>query len=175
MYQDLQGVGEVVLPNGNYMVTVNAFERVNEESPAFLYVASGENADEVELIKHADGVDTEAGEVAPGSMVESVALFEEGRYLNKIGIRVTDNKLRIGIKHEKNNGADWIIMDDFKLYFFGENALPESVENVTIPAKSIKVEFFTIDGRRVSGLQKGITIRKAIMDNGTVVVKKIRK
>lgn len=175
MYQDLQGVGEVVLPNGNYMVTVNAFERVNEESPAFLYVASGENADEVELIKHADGVDTEAGETAPNDMLSSVALFEEGKYLNSIGIRVTDNKLRIGIKHEKSNGADWIIMDNFKLYFFGENSLPDAIENVTVPAKSIKVEFFTIDGRRVNGLQKGITIRKAIMDNGTVVVKKIRK
>jgi len=41
--------------------------------------------------------------------------------------------------------------------------------------KTMKVEYFTLDGRRVSGLQKGITIRKAIMENGNVIVKKIRK
>lgn len=169
MYQDIEGVGSVALPNGNYVVTVNAFERVSDDTPAYFYA----NDKEVELIKLEDGV--EDGEATPNDMVSSVAAFDEGKYLNSISLTVTDNKLRIGIKHEEKAGADWIIMDNFKLLYFGNNTLPESVEMLPTAAKTVKVEFFTLDGRRVSGIQKGIIIRKAIMDNGTVVVKKIRK
>lgn len=174
MYQDIQGAGNVVLPNGNYVVMVNAFERVSDDTPAYLYA----NEQEIELVKHAEGYNADEGESAPGSMVDAVALFEAGRYLRTLGVTVTDNKLRIGIKHENSSGADWVIMDNFKLYFYGNNALPattDAIEQLPASAKSVKVEFFTLDGRRVNGIQKGITIRKAIMDDGTVTVKKIRK
>jgi hypothetical protein len=174
MYQDIQGAGNVVLPNGNYIVTVNAFERVNNDTPAFFYA----NDQVVELMKLEDGVDTEAGEVAPNNMVSAVEAFNEGKYLRTLAVTVTDNKLRIGIKHENSSGGDWVIMDNFKLYFYGSNETPvaDSVDMLTANGnKTMKVEYFTLDGRRVSGLQKGITIRKAIMENGNVVVKKIRK
>ena len=88
---------------------------------------------------------------------------------------VTENKLRLGIKHEQSAGGDWIIMDNFKLLFYGDNVPAESVEKMFAGTKTMKVEYFTLDGRRVNGVQKGITIRKAVMDNGTVVIKKIRK
>ena len=65
MYQEIEGVGEVVLPNGNYMVCVNAFERVTEDTPAYLYA----NNKQVELMTLDDGVDTDAGEVARNDMV----------------------------------------------------------------------------------------------------------
>lgn len=174
MYQDIQGAGNVVLPNGNYFVTVNAFERVSNDTPAFFYA----NDQVVELMKLEDGVDTEAGEVAPNNMVSAVEAFNEGKYLRTLAVTVTDNKLRIGIKHENSSGGDWVIMDNFKLYFYGSNETPvaDSVDMLTANSnKTMKVEYFTLDGRRVSGLQKGITIRKAIMENGNVIVKKIRK
>ena len=174
MYQDIQGAGNVVLPNGNYIVSVNAFERVNNDTPAFFYA----NDQVVELMKLEDGVDTEAGEVAPNNMVSAVEAFNEGKYLRTLAVTVTDNKLRIGIKHENSSGGDWVIMDNFKLYFYGSNETPvaDSVDMLTANGnKTMKVEYFTLDGRRVSGLQKGITIRKAIMEDGNVIVKKIRK
>ena len=171
MYQEIEGVGEVVLPNGNYMVCVNAFERVTEDTPAYLYA----NNKQVELMTLDDGVDTDAGEVAPNDMVSSVEAFSEGRYLNTVFVAVTENKLRLGIKHEQSAGGDWIIMDNFKLLFYGDNVPAESVEKMFAGTKTMKVEYFTLDGRRVNGVQKGITIRKAVMDNGTVVIKKIRK
>ena len=174
MYQEIKGAGEVVLPNGNYIVSVNAFERVSSDTPAFFYA----NDQVVELMKLEDGVDTEAGEVAPNNMVSAVEAFNEGKYLRTLAVTVTDNKLRIGIKHENSNGGDWVIMDNFKLYFYGSNETPvaDSVDMLTANSnKTMKVEYFTLDGRRVSGLQKGITIRKAIMEDGNVIVKKIRK
>ena len=174
MYQDIQGAGNVVLPNGNYIVSVTAFERVSNDTPAFFYA----NNQVVELMKLEDGVDIEGGEVAPNSMATAVAAFNEGKYLRTLAVTVTDNKLRIGIKHENSSGGDWVIMDNFKLYFYGSNETPvaDSVDMLTANGnKTMKVEYFTLDGRRVSGLQKGITIRKAIMEDGNVIVKKIRK
>jgi cysteine sulfinate desulfinase/cysteine desulfurase-like protein len=49
------------------------------------------------------------------------------------------------------------------------------IQGVAQNAKPVSVQYFTIDGRRVSGAQKGISIRKTVMDNGSVVVKKVRK
>ena len=173
MYQDIEGVGSIVLPDGAYTVTVNAFERVSDNTPAYLYAKSGDNEASVELIKLTEGVDTEAGEVAPNDMVSAVAAFEEGKYLNQVNVNVVGGKLRIGIKHENNSGSDWIIMDNFKLYFNGADE--SGIQGVAQNAKPVSVQYFTIDGRRVSGAQKGISIRKTVMDNGSVVVKKVRK
>jgi hypothetical protein len=173
MYQDIEGVGSIVLPDGAYTVTVNAFERVSDNTPAYLYAKSGDNEASVELIKLTEGVDTEAGEVAPNDMVSAVAAFEEGKYLNQVNVNVVGGKLRIGIKHENKSGSDWIIMDNFKLYFNGADE--SGIQGVAQNAKPVSVQYFTIDGRRVSGAQKGISIRKTVMDNGSVVVKKVRK
>ena len=174
MYQDIATVGEVVFPKGYYCLQVNAFERVNDESPAFLYAVAGKDTlDTKELMKHAAGFDEEAGETGPGDMVSSVSMFEEGRYLNQIKFKFEGDTLRIGIKHEKNNGTDWVIMDNFKLFFYGnDNTGVETVMNI---GKPVKVQYFTLDGRQVSAARKGLVIRKTIMDNGAVVVRKIQK
>ena len=174
MYQDLAGIGEVKLPKGYYTLQVNAFERVNKNSPAFLYATAGkETLGIVELADHAKGYDAAAGETAPGNMVESVALFEAGRYLNEVKFRFEGDTLRIGIKHTESNGADWVIMDNFKLLFHGQDNT--GVETVVNLAKVMSVQYFTLDGRQVNAARKGLVIRKTIMDNGTVIVRKIQK
>lgn len=174
MYQDLAGVGEVKLPKGYYTLQVNAFERVNEASPAYFYAtADKDTLGVVELADHAKGYDAEAGESAPGDMVSSVALFEAGRYLNEIKFRFDGDTLRIGIKHTESNGTDWIIMDNFKLLFHGEDNT--GVATVVNLGKVMSVQYFTLDGRQVNAARKGLVIRKTIMDNGTVVVRKMQK
>lgn len=173
MYQDLAGVGSVTLPKGYYTLQVNAFERVNEKSPAYLYAVAGKDSlGVVELVKHGEGYDKET-ETAPGNMVESVALFEAGRYLNQIKFRFDGDTLRIGIMHKESNGADWVIMDNFKLLFHGQD--DTGVATVVNLGKPIQVLYFTLDGRQVSAARKGLVIRKTIMDNGTTVVRKIQK
>lgn len=174
MYQDLAGVGSVVLPKGYYCLQVNAFERVNEASPAYLYAVAGKDTlDVVELMKHDKGYVADKGESAPGDMVSSVALFENGRYLNELKFNFQADTLRIGIMHKESNGGDWIIMDNFKLFFYGtDNTGVETVVNL---GKPVQVQYFTIDGRQVSAARKGLVIRKTIMDNGAVIVRKIQK
>ena len=175
MYQDITSVGSVTFPAGNYCLQMNAFERVSDTTPAFLYatVVDGDTLDVTEVMKHSAGFDAEAGESGPGNMVSSVEMFTEGRYLNQLKFKYEGGTLRIGIKHEKSNGADWIIMDNFKLLFYGnDNTGVETVINIGKPAK---VQYFTLDGRQVSVARKGLFIRKTTMDNGTVVVRKIQK
>ena len=174
MYQDLTSVRTVTLPKGYYCLQVSAFERVNEKSPAYLYAAAnGEVIASTELMDHAKGYDPEAGESGPGDMVSSVALFEAGRYLNQIKFRFDGDTLRIGIKHETNNGGDWVIMDNFKLYFYGQDGT--GVATVVDLGKPVQVQYFTLDGRQVSAARKGLVIRKTVMDNGAVIVRKIQK
>ena len=139
MYQYLTGVGDVALPKGNYRLQVNAFERVTDDTPAYLYVETESETYIVELMKHADGYDEEAGESGPNDMISSVEMFEEGRYLNTIDFRSEGDIMRIGILHENWGYGDWIIMDNFKLYYYGE-----------YPVEQKNNSLYIADGQRFS-------------------------
>ena len=132
MYQYLTGVGDVALPKGNYRLQVNAFERVTDDTPAYLYVETESETYIVELMKHADGYDEEAGESGPNDMISSVEMFEEGRYLNTIDFRSEGDIMRIGILHENWGYGDWIIMDNFKLYYYGEYPVEQKYNSLYI-------------------------------------------
>lgn len=174
MYQDLTSVGSVVLPKGYYSLQVNAFNRPAESNPAYLYAVAGKDTLDVKTIMlQADGINTEEGESAPNTVSDAKQYFNEGRYLNTLKFKFEGDTLRIGVKHPVNVDRDWVIMDDFKLFFYGnDNTGVETVINIGKPAK---VQYFTLDGRQVSVARKGLFIRKTTMDNGTVVVRKIQK
>lgn len=174
MYQDLTSVGSVVLPKGYYSLQVNAFNRPTESNPAYLYaVAGNDTLDVTTIMLQTDGIDAEAGESAPNNVSSAKELFNEGRYVNTLKFQFEGDTLRIGVKHPVNAGTDWVIMDDFKLFFYGnDNTGVETVMNIGKPAK---VQYFTLDGRQVSAAGKGLFIRKTTMDNGAVVVRKIQK
>jgi len=172
MYQEIEG-----LPNGTYKVSVNAFER--SDNPAYLYATSGEQTASKELT--ALDADVPEGSTTPNDMVSAKDAFLEGRYLSELIIKVTDGKLRIGIKKSENASTDWVIMDDFKLTYYGANSSKQQdgdatpVEFVAKSAQPVAVDFYTLDGRRATAAQKGLFILKTTMSDGTVVVKKIRK
>ena len=174
MYQDLAGVGSVVLPHGYYSLQVNAFNRPSDSNPAYLYAVAGKDTLDVKTIMlQSEGFDAEGGESAPNNVSSAKACFDEGRYLNTLKFKFEGDTLRIGVKHPVNAGTDWVIMDNFKLFFYGnDNTGVETVINIGKPAK---VQYFTLDGRQVSVARKGLFIRKTTMDNGTVVVRKIQK
>ena len=107
----------------------------------------------------------------------------DGVFTTKVILKVKeDGKLRVGLrKHARAEGnIYWVVWDDFRLFYYGANSTkgvsenPLTVESVTM-GQPVKVEFFTLDGRKVNGLQKGIIIQKITLDNGTVVVRKVRK
>jgi len=106
----------------------------------------------------------------------------EGAFTSKVVLKVNeDGKLRVGIKKDPQpTNVYWVVWDDFRLYYYGKNSTkglsgnPLSVESIAV-AQPVKVEFFTLDGRKTTNVQKGIVIQKITLDNGTVVVRKVRK
>ena len=105
----------------------------------------------------------------------------DGAYTNKVILKVKeDGKLRVGLKAEHMTDKHWVVWDDFRLFYYGANSSkgvsdnPLSVESITA-AQPVKVEFFTLDGRKVNSLQKGIMIQKVTLENGAVIVRKVRK
>lgn len=174
MYQDLTSVGSVVLPKGYYSLQVNAFNRPAESNPAYLYAVAGKDTlDVTTIMLQADGINAEEGEPAPNTVSSAKEYFNDARYVNTLKFKFEGDTLRIGVKHPVNVDRDWVIMDDFKLFFYGnDNTGVETVINIGKPAK---VQYFTLDGRQVSVARKGLFIRKTTMDNGTVVVRKIQK
>ena len=174
MYQDLTSVGSVVLPRGYYALQVNAFNRPAESNPAYLYaVADKDTLDVVAIKLQSEGFNAEEGEPAPNDVTSAKQKFDELCYVNTLKFLFEGDTLRIGVKHPVNVDRDWVIMDDFKLFFYGTDNT--GVETVNLIGKPAKVQYFTLDGRQVSAARKGLVIRKTTMDNGAVVVRKIQK
>jgi hypothetical protein len=174
MYQDLTSVGSVVLPRGYYALQVNAFNRPAESNPAYLYaVADKDTLDVVAIKLQSEGFNAEEGESAPNDVTSAKQKFDELCYVNTLKFLFEGDTLRIGVKHPVNVDRDWVIMDDFKLFFYGTDNT--GVETVNLIGKPAKVQYFTLDGRQVSAARKGLVIRKTTMDNGAVVVRKIQK
>ena len=101
--------------------------------------------------------------------------YKENHVVTKVG---EDGFLRVGLKKDVELENDWTLFDNWTLTYYGANSSKElsssGIADVnTVP--TMKVEFFTLDGRKVGKLQKGIIIQKQTLNNGQIVVKKIRK
>ncbi len=188
----------IPVPNGTYMVTVKAFARnsggaqadyelwaAGTPTTAMLYAVSADETKSVALEHQAsdNNASTEALGGAsythdeltfyvPNSMTEFRAFVDDNaeRYLNKLYIKVTDEKLTIGFKG--TTSQEWVIMDDVTLTYYGTNSTLniEGVENFETPAK---VEFFQINGTQAAALKKGFNIVRMTDANGNVKVKKV--
>ena len=136
-------------------------------------------------------VETTLGETAywlPNTMIGGRSYLDlgkengsiEGAYTSKVILKVKeDGKLRIGVKKEQQKDNSWVVIDNFRLFYYGANSsLQPSGNALTVESiamgQPVKVEFFTLDGRKVNSMQKGIMIQKVTLDNGNVVVRKIR-
>lgn len=87
-----------------------------------------------------------------------------------------DGHLRLGFKNTAHKVQDWYVVSNWELYYLGTDSKyaeatgirdVESNDNVNIS------EVYTIDGRRVNGLQKGLNIVRGKTADGKVVTKKI--
>ena len=172
IYQDIVG-----LPDGIYTLKVNGWQRT--ANPTYLYAESGDQTFSKELIKQADGLPE--GMTAPNTLIDARNMFDEETFMNELIVKVANEQLRIGIRKDKSSGSDWIVIDDFQLWYYGANsALTPDPDHATViesvaEGTTVKVEYFTLDGRKATSMQKGIMIQKVTFENGTVMVKKIRK
>ena len=170
IYQDVVG-----LPDGTYTLKVNGWQRT--ASPTYLYAESGGVGYSKELIKQAEGLP--GGMEAPNSLSGAVEQFSEDVFMNTLIVKVVDGKLRFGVRKDQTTGNDWIVLDNFQLWYHGANSAltPDGdavfVESVAT-SEPVKVEYYTLDGRKAAIVQKGILIQRTTYADGKVVVKKIR-
>ena len=70
------------------------------------------------------------------------------------------SNIELGIKKTKAIGSDWVIMDDFELYYLGKVA-PTAIEEVAGNADAQgAVEYYSINGVQLSAPQPGLNIVK---------------
>ncbi len=94
--------------------------------------------------------------------------------MNELVIKVTDGKLRVGIKKETNVDTGWVIMDTWRLTYTGNDMPTDGIENVNgTVGTPVKVEYFSIDGMKLSKPSKGVVIMRATDAAGNVTVKTV--
>ena len=171
IYQDIYG-----LPEGTYTLKVNGWERT--ASPTYLYAESGGQTFAKELITQEAGLPE--GATAPNTLIDSRNMFDETTYMNELILKASGDVLRIGVRKDETASSDWIVIDEFQLWYHGANSglTPDGdatgIENIAT-SQTVKVEYYTLDGRKANSLQKGIMIQKLTFENGAVVVRKVRK
>ena len=91
-------------------------------------------------------------------------------YINTVTTYVEEGgSLRFGIKKDVLVANDWVVFDNFKLYYLGTE-IPEGIANVA--AKDVTKTIYSVSGVKQNGLQKGINIIK--LSNGKVVKKFVK-
>ena len=204
MYQDIVG-----LPNGTYQLSANAFCRMGGSaadaeaytanpdtlSNALLYavsadkemntvgimpISAGAMEESIGSGSESDVTINGTAMKVPNDMVSANAYFQIGKYLNTVTVKVTEKTLRIGLRKDTKVSSDWLIIDNFKLMYFGENSDkqpsgdPTGIDTVDgNTAKVAKVEYYGVNGVRNATLVKGINIMKTTMADGKVIVNKV--
>ena len=146
-YQNLTG-----LANGSYRLTVQAYCRPgdngNETSGAYYDYTQGINNITAELYVNSDAStigniysyksNTTAAKVVgndfhcnislddywvPNNMQGASLYFADGAYVTEVAALVTDGNLKIGFREESKKTNQWVIFDNFKLYYYGSSKL----------------------------------------------------
>jgi len=100
----------------------------------------------------------------PSSMLGAYERFKQSpeAYCNKIQIEVpAGSDLRIGFRKNTAVTGDWVIFDDFQLFYLGgnldEQPIDDAINDIQITnAKSTAI--YNLAGQRINTLQKGLNI-----------------
>jgi hypothetical protein len=118
--------------------------------------------------------------IVPNNMATAAAEFENGNFAdNAVIVKLEEGQtLRVGLKKDEGPQNAWTLFDNFQLIYYGgaSSLVPtaDGIENLS-NGVAAKVEFFTIDGRKATGSQKGLVIVKQTLSNGAVIVRKMQK
>ena len=191
----------VGLPNGTYKVSVNAFYRFgstaedwakysedpNTQGNAYLYATSGAETKQTSIALLSSGACEDNGYggtsniegtelYVPNDMVSANLYFQDlDAYKNDVIVKVVDNELTIGIKLAEEDvvNNNWVILDNWKLTYYGENSnIGTGVEGVEV-AEPAKVEIYNVNGMKTKGFSKGVNIVKMTSKDGAVKFSKV--
>ena len=82
---------------------------------------------------------------------------DDKAYRNVVSIYVEEGQdLTLGLKKVNAVGSDWLIYDDFELYYTG-NTIPTDINSIKV-AEPAQKGIFNIAGQRLTAPQKGLNI-----------------
>lgn len=91
-------------------------------------------------------------------------------YVDKSGV------LKLGFRQTQPRANGWVAATNFRLYYLGtesSHASTTGINNVNGLSTIAKQEVFSLDGRQLNSLQKGVNIVKSTDINGKTSVKKV--
>ena len=82
-------------------------------------------------------------------------------YANSLTFYLSEEgNVEVGIRKLATIGGDWVIMDDWQLFYLGKEA-PTAIDEVAEGAAiEGAVEYYTVNGVQISAPQKGFNIVK---------------
>lgn len=211
LYQPVYGI-----PNGYYAMQVSAFYRYGtadqdadfyrqDEQPQHTVIYMGDPSDggtsvSKPVVLMTSGASTERissgeellnidGLYVPNDMVSAVDYFRHGYYMNHLFYNVTQNCLFVGFAKNRIVESDWLMVDNFRLFYFGADN-PEDVVGIHAIAADASpdetdltrnnTEYFDLSGRRLSARSIGagavpaqLVICRQVQPDGNVTVRKV--
>ena len=191
------------IPNGYYGMQVSGFYRYGtvaqdaeyhrkgiEPSDVYLAIGDPTTPDDVykpikllsseyseKRLSNGDEVNIAKGRYVPNDLVSSVAYFQAGYYQNTSVYETKSNGLYMGVLKDKDVKDDWLVLDDFRLFYYGTEKPDDpqvGIAPMTLNPSPITTTY-DLQGRRVTASQKGLVIRRELRPDGTVLVRKVIK
>ena len=163
---DMNTDTQVALPNildevdkapglGNRSTTRYRIDEIGEDGQPVL------NEDgSIRQIDDPNGEDLYVGEF-PMWVNEACDYFQSGLYKTSMLVEVTGTDLMILIQKFRDKANDWVVLDNFRLTYFGTEKPSEEVlgvENVTATPQGVTGKIYNLQGQQVQNVTKGIYI-----------------
>ena len=163
---DMNTDTQVALPNildevdkapglGNRSTTRYRIDEIGEDGQPVL------NEDgSIRQIDDPNGEDLYVGEF-PMWVNEACDYFQSGLYKTSMLVEVTGTDLMILIQKFRDKANDWVVLDNFRLTYFGTEKPSEEVlgvENVTATTQGVTGKIYNLQGQQVQNVTKGIYI-----------------
>lgn len=143
------------MPNGRYGLSVYGYERVagnSSRTDVDAYFFAGSSQQTLNPIS--------AGDAAINTLDNAEKAFMAGKYQNNpIKFDVTTGSVTIGAANPKNTDADWVVLNNFQLTYFGNAPLLKELidkANELMP---------TLNETNAKELQKAIDDAQKVLDN----------
>ena len=163
---DMNTDTQVALPNildevdkapglGNRSTTRYRIDEIGEDGQPVM------NEDgSIRQIDDPNGEDLYVGEF-PMWVNEACDYFQSGLYKTSMLVEVTGSDLMILIQKFRDKANDWVVLDNFRLTYFGTEKPSEEVlgvENVTATPQGVTGKIYNLQGQEMKTVTKGIYI-----------------
>lgn len=163
---DMNTDTQVALPNildevdkapglGNRSTTRYRIDEIGEDGQPVM------NEDgSIRQIDDPNGEDLYVGEF-PMWVNEACDYFQNGLYKTSMLVEVTGSDLMILIQKFRDKANDWVVLDNFRLTYFGTEKPSEEVlgvENVTATPQGVTGKIYNLQGQEMKTVTKGIYI-----------------